>query len=1084
MRRHINHRDRTSGILAYGLSLALLGTGLPSLAAEKPVELIQAKGEIPEDRLLDVGIEVFEPGFSGLDQATLNDKGIFPDIRRSEARYIPFQLKDALQRTGHWGAVRLVPLAPDGMDIVVSGKILVSNGRRLAVRIAARDATGREWLDRDYAALADVNAYRDKPLVPDPYQSLYYRVANDLLAARKRLDDRELVEVRQVARLRFAGALAPDAFAKYLKTSGKERVKAQRLPAADDPMLRRIDAIRERDAMFVDTLNEYYGGFHEKMEAPYGQWRKYSYDEQVSLDKIKKSARLKTILGAFAVLSGMFLIDGGSPGAGAAQTVAILGGSAAIQAGLKEAGEAKIHVASLKELGMSFETDVAPLLVEVEGQTLRLSGSAERQFATWRLLLHDIFATENGIPSTRMAWWRHRPATTDLASLARVSQENDSGDGSPRSKWLLPRPGPREASLRRRHPWPAPGGRPLGGRRLSALTLAAGAVLVGGRGCDRPRPLGPEPGRGDLEPRGAGAEEGGSPRCAIRQPRPPGREPAAPVAAAASPSPTRSSRPCRKVIEPSTWATGCREAAFSGPTPCRERARIARAEEGERLSSVEALRLRGAELEAAEDWRAAAAEYEAALKLDAALAFALDGYARAADRARLQERLDRHLAAPRRLSADAVGVEAERLLQRVRELQPLPPGLERRAALLERRLAEARTGVRVELRSDGLTDVTVLRVGVLGGFAQRVLELRPGPYTIVGTRKGYRDVRRQVVIEAGRDPGDRRSVSGDALSLGSRAVELFAEGRRRLVEPAEFPLAVGGPTAAVPVPGTSEPLAFLGLERGEVFVQPAGGSPSVELTCNGVPLRASRWLRDGDEIVSGSSRLRLETGPDGPRLLLERRAESIRPALRLAEPPTDRSWPGAIPSFSPAPPLLVRPVEFRPRADLSPRPRVVLPRATLAIAAAVSAAVPAAFSSRPAIEVTVAPARMARGPRRARGPAGRPPPHAPRTLRRSCRKGGLPSPRGPDRGGSRPRDVLRVSTRDAPGPGHDRDGRGRRSGDRWAPRGHDTLASARGRGRCPGHPGQGRGIPAGHDQVEIEGMGAANGERTSLRTGR
>jgi len=106
---------------------------------------------------------------------------------------------------------------------------------------------------------------------------------------------------------------------------------------------------------------------------------------------------MKTLLGAFAILSGMFLIDGSSQGAGAAQTIAIIGGSAAIQAGLKEAGEAKVHVASLKELGMSFETEVAPLLVDVEGQTLRLSGSAEKQFATWRFLLRDIFAAENGI---------------------------------------------------------------------------------------------------------------------------------------------------------------------------------------------------------------------------------------------------------------------------------------------------------------------------------------------------------------------------------------------------------------------------------------------------------------------------------------------------------------------------------------------------------------------------------------------------------------------------------------------------------------------------------------------------------------
>jgi hypothetical protein len=163
-------------------------------------------------------------------------------------------------------------------------------------------------------------------------------------------------------------------------------------------MVRRIEAIRERDSMFVDTLNEYYAGFHDQMDPSYDQWRKFSYDEQLSLDKVRKSSRLKTILGAFGVLAGIFVIDGSGRGGNTVQTAAVLGGSAAIQSGLKEAGEAKVHVASLRELAMSFETEVGELLVDVEGQTLRLSGSAERQFATWRLLLRDIFAAETGTP--------------------------------------------------------------------------------------------------------------------------------------------------------------------------------------------------------------------------------------------------------------------------------------------------------------------------------------------------------------------------------------------------------------------------------------------------------------------------------------------------------------------------------------------------------------------------------------------------------------------------------------------------------------------------------------------------------------
>ena len=55
--------------------------------------------------------------------------------------------------------------------------------------------------------------------------------------------------------------------------------------------------------------------------------------------------------------------------------------------------------------------------------------------------------------------------------------------------------------------------------------------------------------------------------------------------------------------------------------------------------------------------------------------------------------------------------------------------------------------IRVVLESDEKTEVVVHKVGRLGVFARKTLELRPGTYTVVGTRSGYRDVRRQLVVE-------------------------------------------------------------------------------------------------------------------------------------------------------------------------------------------------------------------------------------------------------------------------------------------------------------------------------------------------
>jgi hypothetical protein len=53
----------------------------------------------------------------------------------------------------------------------------------------------------------------------------------------------------------------------------------------------------------------------------------------------------------------------------------------------------------------------------------------------------------------------------------------------------------------------------------------------------------------------------------------------------------------------------------------------------------------------------------------------------------------------------------------------------------------------VALRSDAQTDVVVYKVAKLGKFNQHELALRPGAYTAVGSRIGYRDVRVDFTVK-------------------------------------------------------------------------------------------------------------------------------------------------------------------------------------------------------------------------------------------------------------------------------------------------------------------------------------------------
>ena len=75
----------------------------------------------------------------------------------------------------------------------------------------------------------------------------------------------------------------------------------------------------------------------------------------------------------------------------------VIGGFEVFRSGQQMANDAKVHEAALKELGESFQADVAPVLDEVEGRTLKLSGSVDAQYAEWRRTLRELFSKETGL---------------------------------------------------------------------------------------------------------------------------------------------------------------------------------------------------------------------------------------------------------------------------------------------------------------------------------------------------------------------------------------------------------------------------------------------------------------------------------------------------------------------------------------------------------------------------------------------------------------------------------------------------------------------------------------------------------------
>ncbi len=383
-------------VAAAAVAAAAFGCSSQSTSRPSQTQAIQATTEIPRDQLLDVGIDVLDPGLPPEGQPMPDD--VFPELREAEARYMAVRLENTMQATGHWGAVRVLPGDQGITDLQVTGTILLSTGSKLALDVRAVDATGRVWLEQRYRGDANDLVYSaTQPMKTDPFQSLYNEISNDLLEVRQKLHADELKNIRQVSRLRFAADLAHEPFDQYLTTNKKGVISAKRLPAKDDPMIARVDDLRASENLFIDTLDQYYAAYSNTMESPYNSWRKYTYDEEQAYKALKRKALTQKILGGLAIL-GAALADPGSSTTAMIRDAAMIGGLAAIQAGITTSKEAKIHAEAIRELAASVETELEPMVIDVQGQTLRLTGTAETQYEEWRSLLRKIWSDETGLP--------------------------------------------------------------------------------------------------------------------------------------------------------------------------------------------------------------------------------------------------------------------------------------------------------------------------------------------------------------------------------------------------------------------------------------------------------------------------------------------------------------------------------------------------------------------------------------------------------------------------------------------------------------------------------------------------------------
>ena len=352
---------------------------------------------VDEDLLLDVGVAVFDSNVPDAfdDRVAQN---ITREVRRAEANYMAYFAKDLLQSTGNWGAVRVVPRATHAVDVTLTGTIVHSDGERMILHAQVRDARGVTWLDQTYEALASKYAYGDQvPDGIDPFQSIYRSMADDMLAYRKTLADDDVRAIRTTAEMKFATEFSPEAFANYIVVPETGVYEVRRLPAEDDPALDRVRKVREREYLFIDTLDEYFEEFSARMYPIYQNWRQATYGEAIAYREERQKARRRAIAGAVGIAAGAAAQLSDTTVTRYGGAVSVIGGAAAIGRAIQDFANAKVHSEVLQELGASAEAEISPHTIELENRTLSLQGTVADQYEQLRVVLKRLYFEELGL---------------------------------------------------------------------------------------------------------------------------------------------------------------------------------------------------------------------------------------------------------------------------------------------------------------------------------------------------------------------------------------------------------------------------------------------------------------------------------------------------------------------------------------------------------------------------------------------------------------------------------------------------------------------------------------------------------------
>jgi uncharacterized protein YcfJ len=172
-------------------------------------------------------------------------------------------------------------------------------------------------------------------------------------------------------------------------------LEIQRLPAENDSLLERVKKIRERDYLYIDTMQDYYDGFSQQMHFAYQDFRSASYDSVVKGRQLNRQGNQRIIAGIGSILAGIYGRSQSetSTEAWASSATAAAGGFI-LKSGLEKKQQSAAENEKVAEMGASLDREIAPQVIALEDRTVTLTGTVQTQYVQWQQLMQKIYKQE------------------------------------------------------------------------------------------------------------------------------------------------------------------------------------------------------------------------------------------------------------------------------------------------------------------------------------------------------------------------------------------------------------------------------------------------------------------------------------------------------------------------------------------------------------------------------------------------------------------------------------------------------------------------------------------------------------------